>query len=89
MPSLPERSDSPLPLGSQIDWLDEVLREHLAHISIVYLFDHGWQVSVSNPGGSTFVQACEGADKWPADGGPSLEGTILRAFDQAHAEGWW
>jgi hypothetical protein len=69
--------------------LGELLQEHQAHINIVYLYDHGWQVGLSSPGGVTYVQACEGADKWPKDGGPPLADTILKAMGQATAEGWW
>ena len=68
--------------------LGERLREHQASISIDYLYDHGWQVRLSNPGGSLFVHACDGAEKWPSDGGPSLTDTIAKAFGAAESEGW-
>jgi hypothetical protein len=82
--------------GESVSWvtpatiaaLGQLLIEHQAGIQIDYLHDHGWQVSLSSPGGGLYVQACEGADKWPQDGGPSLADTIAKAVDQAHAEGW-
>lgn len=69
--------------------LEEELIEHQGSMSVDYLADHGWQVRLSNPGGSLYVQACEGAEKWPSDGGPSLDDTIAKAINRATSEGWW
>ena len=63
--------------------------EHQAGIRIDHLCDHGWQVVIYNPGGHLYVQACDGQDKWPDDGGPPLADTILKAMAQASAAGWW
>lgn len=82
-------SDSPLPLGSQLAWLGEELVGHQAGIHIDYLYDHGWQVSLHNPGGGCYVHAIEYPDKWREDGGPPLADTIVKAIEQAKAEGWW
>jgi hypothetical protein len=72
-----------------LEWLGEELLMHQASVTIDYLYDHGWQVSLWNPGGSLYVHACDGADKWPDDGGPSLPDTIVKAIDEAKAAGWW
>ena len=68
--------------------LADLLREHQASLDACWLADHGWQVQISNPGGSCWVHACEYPNKWPDGEGPSLLDTIARAFAQAEAEGW-
>ena len=82
--TLRDESDSP-----SLEWLAAELLEHQATIEIVYLYDHGWQVALFNPGGRLYVHACDGADKWPKDGGPSMFDTITKAIAEAEAGGWW
>ena len=84
-----DERDSPGVRAALIEALGFLLIRHQASITIDYLHDHGWQVRLSNPGGSLYVHACEGPDKWPADGGPRLDDTIADAIAQATAEGWW
>lgn len=81
---LPRESDS-----RSLEWLGEELLGHQAGIQIDYLYDHGWQVVLTNPGGHLYVHACEGDEKWPGERGPTLLDTIVKAIDQAKAEGWW
>lgn len=76
-------------LPKSIEALGELLKRHQAGMRIDYLYDHGWQVSISNPGGQCYVHACDGPAKWPEDGGPSLVDTIGKAIDQARREGWF
>jgi hypothetical protein len=74
---------------TSLDALGALLQRHQASISIDYLYDHGWQIHINNPGGTLYVHACDGPAKWPEDGGPSLPDTIAKAIGQAQAEGWW
>lgn len=87
--TLRDASYSPPVRPTAIEALGELLQYHQAGVQIDYLYDHGWQVSLSSPGGHLYVQACEYPNKWPADGGPSLVDTIAKAVAQAEAEGWW
>lgn len=80
--TLPGETDSLEALGRE-------LVEHQAGIQVDYLYDHGWQVGLCNPGGSLYVHACEYPNKWPEDGGPSLADTVAKAIEQAKTEGWW
>jgi hypothetical protein len=76
-------------VARSLEWLGEELLSHQAGMTIDYLADHGWQVGLNNPGGSVYVYACEGEEKWPADGGPSLSETIEKAIGEAKTAGWW
>lgn len=73
-----------------LEYLGILLKEFQASIQIDWLADHGWQVTLSNPGGKCSVHACEGDQKWPSpEDEPSLASTVQKAVDQAISEGWW
>ena len=76
-----------------IETLGFELKDHLAGIEIDYLYDHGWQVTLSNPGGHLYVHAHDYPNKLGSPGAPdhelSLEATIAKAIEQAKLEGWW
>ena len=80
-------SDTFLPIDS-LGELGQALFDHQALIEIDYLYDHGWQVAISNPGGRTYVHQYEGEAK----GGPfdqeALYDTVTAAFAKAIAGGW-
>jgi hypothetical protein len=59
-------------------------------LSIDYLYDHGWQVKISNPGGSLYVHGGTAIkpEHWCNVTEPSLGETVLHAIEQAKSEGW-
>jgi hypothetical protein len=75
-----------------IEALGELLKRHQAGIQIDYLYDHGWQVGLCNPGGSLYVHAHDYPNKLsPGFQGEelSLVDTIAKATTKARQEGWW
>lgn len=82
-----EKSDAFPPLES-LGELSRAIYEHQAHIDIVWLAGHGWQVGLSNPGGSAHVRQFEGEAKWGEFDEDAIYDVVHRAFAQAAAEGW-
>jgi hypothetical protein len=86
-----DRSDILPVRDPRIGWLEQLLQRHQASITIDYLYDHGWQVSISNPGGSLFVHGGtpHKPEEWSEGREAALGETIAEAALRAGQEGWW
>ena len=75
--------------SDSINALGEELKDHQALIDIVFLYDHGWQVGISNPGGTNTTYVHGRPVKWSDEGALTLPEAIAAAIAQAEEAGWW
>jgi hypothetical protein len=76
--------------ATTVDELGGVMLGYDASLSVDFLYDHGWQVSISNPGGHLYVHGGTNIkpEAWVPGGSATLLETIAEAFARAERKGW-